>query len=84
MLIDILCFYINDLIMKGFGMVINNGFVCVENDEQVFEGIFMRRVVLKELNKYICLLNKQVLWFIFIILLEQERKCIYNLNQNRV
>ncbi len=44
--------------MKGFGMVINNGFVFVENDEQVFEGIFTRRVVLKELNKHIRSLNK--------------------------
>ncbi|MGG1248252.1 cyclic-di-AMP-binding protein CbpB [Bacillus spizizenii] len=58
MLTDIPRLHINDPIMKGFGMVINNGFVCVVNDEQVFEGIFTRRVVLKELNKHIRSLNK--------------------------
>lgn len=40
MLTDIPRLHINDPIMKGFGMVINNGFVCVENDEQVFEGFY--------------------------------------------
>ncbi|KXZ14756.1 hypothetical protein AXI59_02590 [Bacillus nakamurai] len=58
MLKDIPRLHINDPIIKGFSMVINNGFVCVENDEGVFEGIFTRRVVLKQLSKHIRSLNK--------------------------
>ncbi|AUJ62149.1 MULTISPECIES: cyclic-di-AMP-binding protein CbpB [Bacillus amyloliquefaciens group] len=58
MLKDIPRLHINDPIIKGFSMVINNGFVCVENDEGVFEGIFTRRVVLKQLSSHIRSLNK--------------------------
>ncbi|AZV88943.1 hypothetical protein BUN12_0683 [Bacillus amyloliquefaciens] len=58
MLKDIPRLHINDPIIKGFSMVINNGFVCVENDEGGFEGIFTRRVVLKQLSSHIRSLNK--------------------------
>ncbi|MDN5387207.1 MULTISPECIES: cyclic-di-AMP-binding protein CbpB [Bacillus] len=58
MLTDIPRLKIDDPILKGFGLVINNAFVCVENEEQVFEGIFTRRVVLKQLNKHLRTLNK--------------------------
>lgn len=77
MLKDIFCFYINDLIIKGFSMVINNGFVCVENDEGVFEGIFMRRVVLKQLSSYIRLLNKQVCMISLFVFCMLEKENVY-------
>ncbi|MEH7382348.1 cyclic-di-AMP-binding protein CbpB [Bacillus sp. JJ1533] len=41
----------NDNVLKGLHLVIDNPFVCVENDEFVFEGIFTRRAILKQLNK---------------------------------
>ena len=58
MLADIPRLKINDPILKGFGMVINHPFVCAENEDQVFENIFTRRVVLKQLNKHLRTLNK--------------------------
>ncbi len=41
----------NDNVFKGLQLVIDHPFVCVENDELVFEGIFTRRAILKQLNK---------------------------------
>ncbi|MCC3357646.1 cyclic-di-AMP-binding protein CbpB [Bacillus sp. REN16] len=41
----------NDNLLKGLHLVIDNPFVCVENDELVFEGIFTRRAILKQFNK---------------------------------
>ncbi|MDA1475742.1 cyclic-di-AMP-binding protein CbpB [Bacillus changyiensis] len=58
MLTDIPRLNISEPILKGFGMVINHAFICCENEEGVFEGIFTRRVVLKQFNKYIRTLNK--------------------------
>lgn len=42
---------LNDNVLKGLNLVIDNAFVCVENDELVFEGIFTRRALLKQFNK---------------------------------
>ncbi|MBB5323857.1 putative transcriptional regulator [Anoxybacillus tepidamans] len=42
---------LNDDIMKGIELVVNHPFVCVENENGYFEGIFTRREVLKRLNK---------------------------------
>ena len=53
MLSDIPRLKTTDPVLKGVHAVTNNGFVCVENEEQVFEGIFTRRVVLKRLNEVI-------------------------------
>jgi predicted transcriptional regulator len=44
---------LDDPLLKGLGMVVDHGFVCVENKERLFEGIFTRRVILKEINKHI-------------------------------
>lgn len=53
MLTDIPRLKTTDPVLKGVHAVTNNGFVCVVNEEQVFEGIFTRRVVLKRLNEVI-------------------------------
>ncbi|MCH1623958.1 cyclic-di-AMP-binding protein CbpB [Fredinandcohnia quinoae] len=44
---------LNDQVMTGLNLVIDHPFVCVENDEAVFEGIFTRRAVLKQLDRRI-------------------------------
>jgi predicted transcriptional regulator len=44
---------IHDSFSKGLELVINHPFVCVENNEGVFEGILTRRVILKRLNQHI-------------------------------
>ncbi|WP_246944035.1 cyclic-di-AMP-binding protein CbpB [Bacillus pinisoli] len=44
---------IKDSFSKALDLVINHPFVCVENDEGVFEGILTRRVILKKLNAVI-------------------------------
>jgi predicted transcriptional regulator len=48
---------IHDSLEKGLELVINHPFVCVENDEGVFEGILTRRVILKKLNEQLKKLN---------------------------
>jgi predicted transcriptional regulator len=42
---------LNDNVIKGLQLVIDHSFVCVENDDLVFEGIFTRRAILKQFNK---------------------------------
>ncbi|MFS0654312.1 cyclic-di-AMP-binding protein CbpB [Bacillus sp. 179-C3.3 HS] len=53
MLTDIPRLKTTDPVLKGVHAVTNYTFVCVENESQVFEGIFTRRVVLKRLNEVI-------------------------------
>jgi predicted transcriptional regulator len=55
---DISRLNIHDSFSKGLQMVINNPFVCVQNDDGVLEGILTRRVILKQLNQHIRKLNK--------------------------
>lgn len=42
---------LEDNLSIGLELVINHAFVCVENNEGVFEGILTRRAILKQLNK---------------------------------
>jgi predicted transcriptional regulator len=49
---------LSDKVEFGLELVINHPFVCVENDQGVFEGIFTRRVILKHLHRHIKKLNK--------------------------
>ncbi|MEC2075192.1 cyclic-di-AMP-binding protein CbpB [Metabacillus fastidiosus] len=49
---------LQDPVVRGLELVINHAFVCVQNEEEVFEGIFTRRAILKQLNKHIKMLNK--------------------------
>ncbi|WP_299086738.1 cyclic-di-AMP-binding protein CbpB [uncultured Metabacillus sp.] len=43
--------YLDDPIKKGLDLILNHPFVCVQNKENVFEGIFTRRAILKQLKK---------------------------------
>lgn len=57
--IEIPRLHIEDTLTKGVELLIDHPFVCVENDEHVFEGILTRRAILKKyLNKI--QLNKNV------------------------
>ncbi|MED3843435.1 c-di-AMP-binding protein CbpB [Geobacillus stearothermophilus] len=42
---------LDDRLWKAVGLIVNHPFVCVENEEGYFEGIFTRREILKQLNK---------------------------------
>ncbi|PLS16503.1 CBS domain-containing protein [Bacillus sp. M6-12] len=50
---DIPRLFIGDRIKKGLEMLIDHPFVCVEDEDGVFEGIITRRAILKELEKHI-------------------------------
>ncbi|BBW96867.1 cyclic-di-AMP-binding protein CbpB [Geobacillus icigianus] len=42
---------LTDSLTKAIGLIVNHPFVCVENDDGYFAGIFTRREILKQLNK---------------------------------
>ncbi|MBM7694605.1 putative transcriptional regulator [Peribacillus deserti] len=44
---------ITEKLKRGLELLIDHPFVCVENEEGIFEGILTRRAVLKKLNQYI-------------------------------
>ena len=44
---------INSSLKNSVALLIDNPFLCVENDEGYFEGIFTRRTILKQLNNYL-------------------------------
>ncbi|WP_078547438.1 cyclic-di-AMP-binding protein CbpB [Litchfieldia alkalitelluris] len=43
--------FIHDSLEKGLDLLVDHPFVCVENEEHVFEGILTRRAILKLLKK---------------------------------
>lgn len=47
MIQDIPRLHVDDTMKKGIKLLIDHPFVCVENDEGVFEGILTRRALLK-------------------------------------
>ncbi|MBS4189038.1 CBS domain-containing protein [Bacillus sp. FJAT-49705] len=49
---------INSSIQDSIPFLIDNPFLCIENEDGYFEGIFTRRTVLIELNKHKHKLNK--------------------------
>ncbi|MFE8695364.1 cyclic-di-AMP-binding protein CbpB [Cytobacillus sp. FJAT-53684] len=49
---------INASVQDSIALLIDNPFLCVENEDGYFEGIFTRRTVLNELNKLARKLNK--------------------------
>ncbi|MGM0873413.1 MAG: cyclic-di-AMP-binding protein CbpB [Bacillota bacterium] len=55
---DIPRLYLDDSLEKGLDLVVNHNFVCVQNKENVFEGIFTRRAILKQLKKRNDTINK--------------------------
>ncbi|WP_273131027.1 cyclic-di-AMP-binding protein CbpB [Metabacillus sp. HB246100] len=48
---DIPRLFLHDSIEKGLDLVVNHPFVCVQNDQSLFEGIFTRRAILKQVKK---------------------------------
>lgn len=42
-----------DTFQRAFDLLIDNAFLCVVDEEGIFTGILTRRVLLKELKKYI-------------------------------
>ena len=44
-----------DTFRKALDLVINHAFICVIDEEETFVGILTRRVILKQLKKYIYL-----------------------------
>lgn len=47
MICDIPRLHVDDSLKKGLELLIDHPFICVENDEGVFEGILTRRALLK-------------------------------------
>lgn len=50
---DVMYLKITDTFQKALDLVINHAFLCVVDDEGTFAGILTRRVILKQLKKYI-------------------------------
>lgn len=50
---DIATLNINDNFKRALDLVINHAFLCVIDDEGTFVGIMTRRVILKQLKKYV-------------------------------
>lgn len=49
----------SDTIQRALDLVINHAFLCVVDEEGTFEGILTRRVILKQLKKYIYTCQEQ-------------------------
>lgn len=50
---------INTSINNSIALLIDNPFLCVENEDGYFEGIFTRRTILKKLNKVMRNINNK-------------------------
>ncbi|WP_342600487.1 cyclic-di-AMP-binding protein CbpB [Psychrobacillus sp. FSL H8-0483] len=50
---DIPVIHFNEKFQKGLDLLVNNPYVCVVDDEQTFLGILTRRVILKQMKKYL-------------------------------
>lgn len=50
---------INSSLKNSVALLIDNPFLCVENEDGYFEGIFTRRTILKQLNNYLRNNNKK-------------------------
>ncbi|MFC4409387.1 cyclic-di-AMP-binding protein CbpB [Chungangia koreensis] len=48
---------IHDRFQKGLDLLINHAFLCVTDDEGMFVGILTRRVILKQLKRFIYSVN---------------------------
>ncbi|MFA8437650.1 cyclic-di-AMP-binding protein CbpB [Pueribacillus sp. YX66] len=49
----------NESLLKGLKLSIDHTFLCVVNDEGIFTGIFTRRALLKQMNRYIHEMNRE-------------------------
>ncbi|GLC87660.1 cyclic-di-AMP-binding protein CbpB [Lysinibacillus piscis] len=50
---DIAVLNLTDTFQKALDLVINHAFLCIVDEEGTFAGILTRRVILKQLKKYI-------------------------------
>ncbi|MCM3358990.1 MULTISPECIES: cyclic-di-AMP-binding protein CbpB [unclassified Psychrobacillus] len=50
---DIASIHVNEKFQKGLDLLVNNPYVCVVDDEGTFIGILTRRVILKQMKKYL-------------------------------
>lgn len=50
---EVVYLHIEDTFQRALDLVINHAFLCVVDDNETFVGILTRRVILKQLKKYI-------------------------------
>ena len=50
---NVVYLHINDTFQRALDLVIDHAFICVVDDDNTFVGILTRRVILKQLKKYI-------------------------------
>lgn len=50
---DIAVIHVDEKFQKGLDLLVNNPYVCVVDDERTFLGILTRRVILKQMKKYL-------------------------------
>lgn len=50
---DVAVIHVNEKFQKGLDLLVNNPYVCVIDDERTFLGILTRRVILKQMKKYL-------------------------------
>ncbi|WP_277586369.1 cyclic-di-AMP-binding protein CbpB [Psychrobacillus antarcticus] len=50
---DVAVIHVNEKFQKGLDLLVNNPYVCVVDDERTFLGILTRRVILKQMKKYL-------------------------------
>lgn len=50
---DIAVIHVDEKFQKGLDLLVNNPYVCVVDDEHTFLGILTRRVILKQMKKYL-------------------------------
>ncbi len=55
---DIATIHIEDKFQRGLDLLVNNPYICVIDNEGTFLGILTRRVILKQMKKYLYQTNE--------------------------
>jgi len=50
---DIAVIHVNEKFQRGLDLLVDNPYLCVVDDEKTFLGILTRRVILKQMKKYL-------------------------------
>ena len=50
---DIAVIHVDEKFQKGLDLLVDNPYICVVDDEKTFLGILTRRVILKQMKKYL-------------------------------
>jgi len=50
---EIAMIHVDEKFQKGLDLLVDNPYLCVVDDEQTFLGILTRRVILKQMKKYL-------------------------------